>query len=149
MKLLAKAAEDRYQTAAGLEADLRTCLSALKRPAGSSHSRLRRTMRRIASLRRSVFTDAKVEVATLLTAFNRVASSGETHLVLVSGYSGIGKSSVVNELHKVIVLPRGIFISGKFDQRSRDIPYATVARSIPGTDLPNPEWQVGRNRALA
>jgi predicted ATPase len=48
----------------------------------------------------------------------------------VSGYSGIGKSSVVNELHKVIVLPRGIFISGKFDQRSRDIPYSTVAEAF-------------------
>jgi predicted ATPase len=46
-------------------------------------------------------------------------------LVLVSGYSGIGKSSVVNELHKVLVSPRGLFASGKFDQNKRDIPYAT------------------------
>jgi predicted ATPase len=43
--------------------------------------------------------------------------------VLVSGYSGIGKSSVVNELHKVLVPPRGLFASGKFDQYKRDIPY--------------------------
>ena len=52
--------------------------------------------------------------------------------MLVSGYSGIGKSSVVNELHKVIVLPRGIFISGKFDLRLRDTPYSTLAQAFQG-----------------
>jgi predicted ATPase len=51
-------------------------------------------------------------------------------LVLVSGYSGIGKSSIVNELHKAIVPPRGIFISGKFDQQKRDIPYAPLAQGF-------------------
>ena len=51
-------------------------------------------------------------------------------LVLVSGYSGIGKSSVVNELHKVLVPPRGLFASGKFDQYKRDIPYATLAQAF-------------------
>jgi predicted ATPase len=50
--------------------------------------------------------------------------------VLVSGYSGIGKSSVVNELQKVITLPRGIFISGKFDRSKRDIPYAILAQAF-------------------
>jgi predicted ATPase len=51
-------------------------------------------------------------------------------LVLVSGYSGIGKSSVVNELHKSLVLPRGLFASGKFDQYKRDIPYSTLAQAL-------------------
>jgi predicted ATPase len=55
---------------------------------------------------------------------------GTPELVLVSGYSGIGKSSVVNELHRAIVLPHGIFISGKFDQYKRDIPYATLAQAF-------------------
>jgi predicted ATPase len=50
--------------------------------------------------------------------------------VLVSGYSGIGKSSVVHELHKVLVPPRGLFASGKFDQYKRDIPYATLAQAF-------------------
>jgi len=49
---------------------------------------------------------------------------------LVSGYSGIGKSSVVNELHKVLVPPRGLFASGKFDQHKRDIPYSTLAQAF-------------------
>ena len=57
-------------------------------------------------------------------------ASGTPELVLVSGYSGIGKSSVVNELHKVLVPPRGLFASGKFDQYKRDIPYATLAQAF-------------------
>jgi predicted ATPase len=62
------------------------------------------------------------EIEILLTSFDRVVESGRPELVLVSGYSDIGKSSVVNELHKVLVPPRGLFASGKFDQYKRDIP---------------------------
>ena len=72
------------------------------------------------------------EIDTLLASFDRVVASGTPELVLVSGYSGIGKSSVVNELHKVLVLPRGLFASGKFDQHKRDIPYATLAQAFQG-----------------
>ncbi|MEA2944842.1 MAG: hypothetical protein QOI40_172, partial [Alphaproteobacteria bacterium] len=60
----------------------------------------------------------------------RVVADGASELVLVSGYSGIGKSSVVNELHKVLVPPRGLFASGKFDQYKREIPYATLAQAF-------------------
>ncbi len=70
------------------------------------------------------------EIDVLLAAFDRVVSYGTPELVLVSGYSGIGKSSVVNELHKVLVPPRGLFASGKFDQYKRDIPYATLAQAF-------------------
>ena len=66
----------------------------------------------------------------MLAAFDRVVKGGAPELVLVSGYSGIGKSSVVNELHKVLVPPRGLFASGKFDQYKRDIPYATLAQAF-------------------
>jgi len=67
---------------------------------------------------------------TLLAAFDRVVATHKSELVLLSGHAGIGKSSVVHELHKVIVLPRGIFVSGKFDQHKRDIPYATLAQAF-------------------
>ena len=63
-------------------------------------------------------------------AFNRVANQGTTELVLVSGYSGVGKSSVVNELHKTLIPSRGLFAAGKFDQYKRDIPYATLAQAF-------------------
>ena len=70
------------------------------------------------------------EVDALLAAFDRVVTQGRPELVLVSGYSGVGKSSVVNELHKALVPPRGLFASGKFDQYKRDIPYATLAQAF-------------------
>src|SRR5207302_4039865 len=56
------------------------------------------------------------EIETLLAAFDRVVTSGRPELALVSGYSGIGKSAVVHELHKSLVPTRGLFASGKFDQ---------------------------------
>ena len=66
----------------------------------------------------------------LLTAFDRTVTGGRPELVLVSGYSGIGKSALVNQLHKPLVPLRGLFASGKFDQYKRDIPYATLAQAF-------------------
>jgi predicted ATPase len=70
------------------------------------------------------------EVSRLHAAFDRVLTSGRSELVLLSGYSGIGKSSVVNELRKALVPGRGLFASGKFDQYKRDIPYATLCQAL-------------------
>jgi serine/threonine protein kinase len=130
MKLLAKNAEERYQTAEGLEADLRRCLTewdSLHRidafPLGTHDSSDR-------LLIPEKLYGREPEIETLHTAFDRVVASGTPELVLVSGYSGIGKSSVVNELHKVLVRPSGLFASGKFDQYKRDIPYATLAQAF-------------------
>src|SRR6266853_289400 len=81
------------------------------------------------------------EIDTLLASFDRVAAGGAPELVLVSGYSGIGKSSVVNELHKVLVPPRGLFATGKFDQYKRDIPYATLAQAFRSLV----RWLLGRS----
>jgi predicted ATPase/GAF domain-containing protein len=71
----------------------------------------------------------EAEVATLMTAFERVAG-GSSELMLVSGYSGIGKTSVVNEVHKPIVGARGYFIAGKFDQFKRNIPYTSLIQAF-------------------
>jgi PAS domain S-box-containing protein len=129
LKLLAKTAEERYQTAAGLERDLRRCLAewdARQRiddfPLGQKDTPDR-------LLIPEKLYGREREIETLLAAFDRVVSSGRPELVLVSGYSGIGKSAIVNELHKVLV-PRGLFASGKFDQYKRDIPYSTVAQAF-------------------
>ena len=72
------------------------------------------------------------EIAALLAAFERIVENGAPELVLVSGYAGIGKSSVVNELHKMLVPSRGLFATGKFDQYKRDIPYASLAQAFQG-----------------
>ncbi len=132
MKLLAKTAEERYQTAAGVEADLRKCLTAWE-----SIGRIEPFPLGLQDASERLMIPEKLygregEIATLLAAFDRVVMHGGSELVLVSGYSGIGKSSVVNELHKVIVLPRGIFISGKFDLRLRDTPHSTLAQAFQG-----------------
>ena len=130
MKLLAKTAEERYQTAAGLENDLRRCLAEWE-----LHGRIEPFALGERDAPDRLMIPEKLygrehEVETLLAAFDRVVESGAPELVLVSGYSGIGKSSVVNELHKALVPPRGLFASGKFDQYKRDIPYSTLAQAF-------------------
>ena len=130
MKLLAKNAEERYQTASGLETDLRRCLAEWE-----SHGRIDAFPLGACDVPDRLLIPEKLygrecEVNALLAAFDQVVVDGTPELVLVSGYSGVGKSSVVNELHKVLVPPRGLFASGKFDQYKRDIPYATLAQAF-------------------
>ncbi|MCU1240543.1 MAG: hypothetical protein JWO71_1269 [Candidatus Acidoferrum typicum] len=129
-KLLAKTAEERYQTAAGLESDLRRCLAEWDREHGIGEFLFGEHDTPDRLLIPEKLYGRQREVATLLASFERVVKSGIPELVLVSGYSGIGKSSVVNELHKVLVPARGLFASGKFDQYKRDIPYSTLAQAF-------------------
>ena len=136
MKLLAKTAEERYQTAPGLERDLRSCLAdwnAQDRidefPLGEYDTPDRLL------IPEQLYGRAR-EVEILLAAFDRIVESGAPELVLVSGYSGIGKSAVVQELHKALVPPRGLFAAGKFDQYKHNIPYATLAQAFQGLIRP-------------
>jgi serine/threonine protein kinase len=122
MKLLAKTAEERYQTAAGVESDLRRCLAEWETQHRIDEFSLGQHDTPDRLLIPEKLYGRALEIDTLLASFNRVVASGTPELVLVSGYSGIGKSSVVNEVHKVLVLSRGLFASGKFDQYKRDIP---------------------------
>jgi PAS domain S-box-containing protein len=130
LKLLAKNAEDRYQTAAGVEADLRKCFQEWQSKGCIDSFPMGTHDVPDGLLIPEKLYGRKHEVDTLLAAFDRVVTSGAPELVLVSGYSGIGKSSVVNELHKVLVPPRGLFASGKFDQYRRDIPYSTLVQAF-------------------
>jgi PAS domain S-box-containing protein len=129
-KLLAKRAEDRYQTVAGLERDLRGCKIQWEAEGRIDDFPLGEHDTSDRLLIPEKLYGRRREVDTLLASFNRVVSGGAPELVLVSGYSGIGKSSVVNELQPVLVPPRGLFASGKFDQYKRDIPYSTLAQAF-------------------
>jgi len=130
MKLMAKTAEERYQTAGGVERDLRRCLAEWDAEGyiGDFALGQQDTPDRLLIPER-LYGRAN-EVETLLTSFDRIVKVGAPELVLVSGYAGIGKSAVVNELHRVLVPPRGLFAAGKFDQYKRDIPYATLAQAF-------------------
>ena len=130
MKLLAKTAEERYQTAAGVEYDLRTCLEAWDRDRRIDPFRLGRHDRSERLLIPETLYGRQVEIDALIGTFHRVMTSGNSDFVLVTGYAGIGKSSLVNELHEVMVPPRGLFAAGKFDQYKRGIPYATLAQAF-------------------
>lgn len=132
MKLLEKNAEDRYQSAAGLKFDLEACLRQLETTGEITNFPLATRDRGNQLFVPQKLYGRESEVATLLAAFKRVAghSQSKTELVLVSGYSGIGKTSIVNEVHKPIVEARGYFIAGKFDQFKRDIPYAALIQAF-------------------
>jgi serine/threonine protein kinase len=118
MKLLAKTAEERYQTAAGVEAELQRCLAEWE-----SHGRIDPFLLGAYDVSDRLQIPEKLygrerEIGTLLASFDQVVANGMPELVLVSGYAGIGKSSVVNELHRALVPSRGLFASGKFEQNA-------------------------------
>ena len=130
MKLLAKTAEQRYQTAGGLGHDLRRALFEWERGARIDLLALGERDRPDRLIIPEKLYGREREVEALLAAFDHVVASGAPELVLVSGASGAGKSSVVNELQKNLVASSGLFASGKFDQYKRHIPYSTLAQAF-------------------
>ncbi|HEY9833163.1 MAG TPA: serine/threonine-protein kinase PknK, partial [Stenomitos sp.] len=129
MKLLAKTAEERYQSALGLKTDLEICLKMLEESGQISCFNVGELDLYSQFLIPQKLYGREQEVTFLMDAFERV-SLGATEMILVSGYSGIGKSSLVNEVHKPIVRQQGYFISGKFDQFKRNIPYASLIQAF-------------------
>ena len=128
-KLLAKTPEERYQSARGIKADLETCLHQLNTLGKiSQFSLATQDIAEKFHIPQKLY-GRESEVNQLLTAFEQV-SQGTTGMILVSGYSGIGKSALVNEIHKPITGQRGQFIKGKFDQLQRDIPYSAISQAF-------------------
>ena len=155
LKLMAKNAEDRYQSAWGIQADLELCVQQLA--ASGQIDPIRLELKDVSTqfkIPQKLYGRDK-EVALLLAAFNRVAclqdnrsaalqneleatskreaignSRFKVELMLVSGYAGVGKSALVQEIHKPITAKRGYFISGKFDQFQRNIPYSAIVAAL-------------------
>ncbi|MEH2060017.1 MAG: AAA family ATPase, partial [Nostoc sp.] len=129
MKLMAKNAENRYQSALGLKFDLENCLSQLQETGEIKSFPI--AQRDVCD--RFIIPDKlygrESEVSTLLQAFERV-SLGATEMMLVAGFSGIGKTVIVNEVHKPIVKQRGYFIKGKYDQFQRNIPFSAFVQAF-------------------
>ncbi|MEO0870223.1 MAG: AAA family ATPase, partial [Cyanobacteria bacterium J06642_11] len=130
-KLMAKNAEDRYQSALGLQYDLKHCLDQWKNNGGVSSFELGQRDRCDRFLIPDRLYGRDIEVQALLAAFHRVAK-GTTELLLIAGISGIGKTAVVNEVHKPITQQNGYFIKGKFDQFNRNIPFSGFIQAFRG-----------------
>ncbi|HIK09355.1 MAG TPA: AAA family ATPase [Oscillatoriaceae cyanobacterium M33_DOE_052] len=129
MKLLAKTAEERYQSAWGIKADLEECLSQWQQTGGITEFTLGQNDSAEQLQIPQKLYGREREIDTLLAAFEAV-SGGAKEMMLVSGYSGIGKSALVQEIYKPITRQRGYFISGKFDQYQRNIPYSAVVSAF-------------------
>jgi len=128
-KLMAKNAEDRYQSALGLKHDLETCLYQLKETGKIAYFEIAQRDICDRFLIPEKLYGREIEVEQLLAAFEQV-SQGDRALTLVAGFSGIGKTAIVNEVHKPIVQQRGYFIKGKFDQFNRNIPFSAFVQAF-------------------
>ncbi|HEY9607580.1 MAG TPA: AAA family ATPase [Allocoleopsis sp.] len=155
MKLMAKNAEERYQSAWGLKADLEECLRQLETTGEIATFQLgNQDISDKFQIPQKLY-GREAEVETLLTAFERIAAgeAKQAELILVTGYSGIGKSALVQEIYKPITEKRGYFLTGKFDQLGRNIPYSAVVSAFAGLVrqlLSEPEYQLQqwRNKLL-
>lgn len=141
IKLLAKNAEDRYQSAYGIKADLQRCLDQLRHKALIAPFPLAQNDASGKFQIPQKLYGREAEVELLLAGFERVVqaeqqregdrtSHSQSELMLVAGYSGIGKSALVNEIHKPITRQNGYFISGKYDQFQRNIPYFALIQAF-------------------
>ncbi|MEG4234105.1 AAA family ATPase [Microcoleus sp. Pol11C3] len=155
MKLMAKNAEKRYQSALGLKHDLEKCLQQYQETGKIETFELGTRDICDRFLIPEKLYGRETEVQTLLSAFERVAN-GTSELMLVAGFSGIGKTAVVNEVHKPIVRQRGYFIKGKFDQFNRNIPFSALvlafrdfmAQLLSESDAKIQEWKTQILEAL-
>ncbi len=147
MKLMAKTAEERYQSAWGIKADLEKCLEQLQCQGAISEFTLgSQDIADKFQIPQKLYGREK-EIKTLLAAFERVSGNWssvnghllaepttnnqrQSELMLVAGYSGIGKSALVAEIYKPITRQRGYFISGKFDRFQRNIPYSALVSAF-------------------
>lgn len=130
MKLLEKNPEERYQSCFGVIQDLLHCKNILETK-GEAYLRTQ-SFKVGKSDSTSIFQipeklyGRESEVSELLSHFNSVASTGKSKITLISGYSGVGKSSLIREIYKPITASSGYFLSGKFDQFNKNIPFNAI-----------------------
>ncbi|WP_413175128.1 AAA family ATPase [Anabaena azotica] len=130
IKLMAKTPEERYQTARGIRYDLEICQQMLLTKVNNIVKfELGKGDRADLFLISEKIYGRKNEITSLLNAFERV-SKGNQELMLVAGFSGIGKTSVINEIHKPIIRQKAYFISGKYDQFQRNIPFSALLKAL-------------------
>jgi histidine kinase len=131
LKLLEKNAEDRYQSAFGVMADLEICLNHLNTSGHIPHFQHAEKDVSGRFLIPQKLYGREREIEKLIEAFERCAG-GQKELMLITGYSGTGKTALVNETHKIITKRNGYFLGGKFEQYKRDVPYFALIEALKG-----------------
>src|SRR4030042_240141 len=129
IKLLSKTPEERYQNSMGLMADIDECLNQLTH---NNKIDIFHLATRDISIKFNIpqmLVGRSGEIEELMRSFERI-DSGRCEIMLVTGNPGIGKSALVNEIHKPIVEKKGFFISGKYDQFRRDVPYSSIIQAF-------------------
>ena len=131
MKLMEKDADNRYQSAAGIRADLIKCLEQLEAIGSIDYFEIGKndfcdTFR----IPQKLYGREK-EIRALMDAYKRICK-GSSEIMLVTGFSGIGKTSTINEIYKPIIENHGHFIAGKFDQYNRNTPYSAIIQAFRG-----------------
>ncbi|AFZ10735.1 multi-sensor signal transduction multi-kinase (plasmid) [Oscillatoria nigro-viridis PCC 7112] len=155
LKLMAKNAEDRYQSAWGIKADLERCAQQLAEMGQINAISLgRQDVSEQFRIPQKLY-GREAEIAALWVAFDRVVGSKAVReMMLVSGYSGIGKTALVQELFRPITAKHGYFIWGKFDQFRRNIPYSAIVDALQKLvqqllGEPNEQVELWRSRLLS
>ncbi len=129
MKLLEKTAEKRYQSSLGLKNDLEKCLELLNKNGVINDFKIAKNdFSDKFKLPQKIYGREK-ELETLFSSFDETAR-GVNNLLLITGSSGVGKSALVNEIHKPIVEKKGFFISGKFNQYNENVPYSAISQAL-------------------
>ncbi|MFK5984170.1 MAG: AAA family ATPase [Pseudomonadota bacterium] len=152
-KLMAKNAEDRYKSAFGLKHDLQICQNLWKKTGAIKPFPLAQKDRSERFEIPQKLYGREQEINQLMESFSR-SSEGGSHIFLVGGYSGIGKSALINEIQHPIITKNGYFIKGKFDQYQRNIPYSAISQAFQGLikqllTQPTEQLQQWRNKLLA
>jgi PAS domain S-box-containing protein len=122
LKLLSKRAEKRYQSARGIQSDIERCLKQMDEKGFIEQFKLGENDRSEKFQISQKLYGREAQRKILLECFD-AASQGKSELVMVSGYSGIGKTSLIREIYKSVTWKKGYFISGKFDEFNRNVPY--------------------------
>lgn len=130
-KLMAKDADERYQSAAGVKYDLQYCMDALRGRGIKSFKIASNDVPIIFKVPQKLYFRQK-ESAELAEAFERVIASGDGQLTLVAGRSGVGKSVFVGEIVKHAIEKRAFFISGKLGEMEQSIPHAIIIQAFQG-----------------
>ena len=129
MKLLAKSPENRYQSAFGLKNDLEKCLGQHERGSRKSFLLGKNDFSNKFQVSQKLYGRDK-EINRLMGDFEKKVCAGFSQIIMIYGYSGIGKSVLIHEIHKPIIKHRGYFISGKFDNYKRNIPYSAIIQAF-------------------